>query len=86
MAASRIVLIGYRGSGKTSIGRVLAEQLWKTYVDVDYVTRERFDNKTIAEIWEEFGDPAWRHARIMVSTADTYEPRLCRTTSTGVFV
>ena len=30
-----IVLIGYRGSGKTTIGKRLADQLWQPFVDTD---------------------------------------------------
>ncbi|MEZ0264482.1 MAG: shikimate kinase, partial [Phycisphaerae bacterium] len=30
-----IVLIGYRGSGKTSVGRKLADRLWQDFVDTD---------------------------------------------------
>ncbi|NQU76889.1 MAG: hypothetical protein HQ546_11310 [Planctomycetes bacterium] len=30
-----LVLLGRRGSGKTTVGRLLADQLWRTFVDVD---------------------------------------------------
>ncbi len=59
---SNVILFGYRGSGKTSIGRKLAHEIWKDFVDLDDLTRARFEDKTIAEIWEEFGEPAWREA------------------------
>jgi len=62
-----IVLIGYRGCGKTTIGQTLAEQLWKTFVDVDLATRGRFGNRTIAEIWSTEGEPAWREAEVQVT-------------------
>ena len=36
-----IVLIGYRGSGKTTVGKKLADRLWQTFVDTDdLVVRE----------------------------------------------
>ena len=57
-----VILIGYRASGKTSVGRKLAAQLWKTYADVDAETRKRFNHQTIREIWEAHGEPAWREA------------------------
>lgn len=64
-----ILLVGYRGSGKTSVGRRLAQQLWKTFADVDRETCRRFDDASIAEIWRTHGEPAWREAEAAV-TAD----------------
>lgn len=57
-----IVLLGYRGSGKTSIGKQLAVELWKDFVDLDDATRQRFDNQTIADIWTNHGEAAFRQA------------------------
>ena len=36
-----IVLIGYRGSGKSSIGKRLASVLWMDFVDTDTLVVER---------------------------------------------
>lgn len=57
-----IVLLGYRGSGKTSIGKKLASELWKDFVDLDDATRKRFNGMTIAQIWEAHGQAAFRQA------------------------
>ena len=57
-----VILLGYRGSGKTSIGKKLANELWKDFVDVDDVVRKRFGGVTIAEIWQTHGEPAFRQA------------------------
>ncbi|MEO0477167.1 MAG: shikimate kinase [Planctomycetota bacterium] len=57
-----VVLLGYRGSGKTSIGKQLANELWKDFVDLDDITRKRFNNQTIAEIWEQYGEAGFRQA------------------------
>ncbi len=62
-----IILIGYRGSGKTTIGRKLASQLWKTFVDTDDEVCKRFDNSTIAQIWDEHGERAFRDMEIQVT-------------------
>jgi len=53
MIYDNIVLIGFMGSGKTSVGKSLARQLHKKFMDVDSVieaeqgssVREIFDNK-----------------------------------------
>jgi shikimate kinase len=65
--ATNVILIGYRGSGKTTFGKLIADQLWKKFVDVDDETCKRFKGKTIAAIWQEFGEPAWRKEEIAVT-------------------
>ncbi|MEM1108674.1 MAG: shikimate kinase [Planctomycetota bacterium] len=62
-----IILLGYRGSGKTSIGKKIANQTWKDFVDVDDEIRKRFDGKTVAEIWETDGEPAYREVEVEVT-------------------
>ncbi len=62
-----IILFGYRGCGKTTLGKKLAAQLWKDFVDVDHEICKRFDNRTIAEIWETDGEPAFRAAEAEVT-------------------
>ncbi len=62
-----VILFGYRGSGKTSIGKKLAAQLWKEFADVDVEACKRFDNPSIADIWATHGEPAWRAAEIQVT-------------------
>lgn len=57
-----VILLGYRGSGKTSIGKKLANELWKDFVDLDDKTRARFDNRAIADIWQNHGEQAFRDA------------------------
>ncbi len=54
-----VVLIGFRGSGKTTTGRVLAERLKLEFVDTDEEV-ERSSGKTIAEIFESDGEPGFR--------------------------
>ena len=62
-----VILIGYRGSGKTTIGRKLALQLWKDFVDVDTETCKRFSNDSIASIWKTHGEAAWREKEVEVT-------------------
>jgi shikimate kinase len=54
-----IVLIGYRGSGKTTIGRKLADQLWQTFLDVDEMIVRRA-GRNIRKIFEEEGEHRFR--------------------------
>ena len=72
-----IVLLGYRGSGKTSIGKKLASELWKDFVDLDDATRARFNNQTIADIWAEHGEAAFRAAEAdAANTPDALRGRI----------
>jgi shikimate kinase len=54
-----IVLIGYRGSGKTTIGRRLADRLWWKFVDADEQIVARA-GRTIREIFDTAGEAAFR--------------------------
>ncbi len=62
-----LILFGYRGCGKTTLGKKLAAQLWKDFVDGDDKVRKRFDNRTIADIWATDGEPAFREAEAQVT-------------------
>jgi shikimate kinase len=50
----KIILIGYMGSGKTTVGKELARLLPATLVDLDREI-EKFENKTISEIFNKKG-------------------------------
>lgn len=52
---SRIVLIGMPGSGKTTIGKILAKQLKIKFYDMDDYIQE-MTSKTIAELFEKGED------------------------------
>jgi shikimate kinase len=54
-----IILIGYRGSGKTTVGRKLADRLGKKFVDADDLIVAKA-GKTIREIFAEQGEAGFR--------------------------
>jgi len=54
-----LVLIGYRATGKTTIARLLAQRLGWEWIDAD-VEIERRTGKSIARIFAEDGEPAFR--------------------------
>jgi shikimate kinase len=56
---SRIVLIGFMGAGKSTVGALLARQLQWQFLDVDAVLEERAGT-TIAEIFSGQGESAFR--------------------------
>lgn len=55
----RVVLIGFMGSGKSTVGRVLADRLGWIHIDFDQVI-ERERRLTIAQIFEREGEAAFR--------------------------
>jgi shikimate kinase len=56
------VLIGLRGSGKSSVGAVLAELRICPFIDLDDVTCSLLDAPTVAEAWQLRGVAAFRLA------------------------
>jgi len=62
-----LILIGYRGSGKTSVGKILASRLNWPFVDVDDAACNEFGIDSIAEIWKQHGEPKWREVEVQVT-------------------
>jgi shikimate kinase len=56
-----VTLIGYRGTGKTTVARLLAERLATSWVDADLVLEARL-GCTITELVRSKGEPAFRDA------------------------
>ncbi len=54
-----IALIGFMGTGKSSVGRLIADQLRFQYLDTDDLI-ERRAGKSISRIFAEDGEPAFR--------------------------
>jgi shikimate dehydrogenase len=55
----RVVLIGFRGTGKTTAGTALAEELGLPFLDTDQIIEERAGKK-IPAIFREKGEPVFR--------------------------
>jgi shikimate dehydrogenase len=58
-AAENIVLVGMPGSGKSSVGRTVADLLGRVFVDTDTLA-ERAAGLGIPEIFEKHGEAAFR--------------------------
>ncbi len=59
-----VILLGYRGSGKTSVGRAVADRLGCGFVDLDDRVRRRFGERSVAEIWAREGEPRFREVEV----------------------
>ena len=55
----RIILIGYMGAGKTTIGKVLAREMGMEFYDLDNYIEDRFHQK-IPDIFAEKGEEGFR--------------------------
>lgn len=56
---TRIIIIGYMGAGKTTVGKALAKELGMTFYDLDWYIESRM-RKTIPQIFEEKGEEGFR--------------------------
>jgi len=57
----RIALIGLRGSGKSTLGRLLAERLGVPFIELDREIEKR-SGATLSEIFDMFGQETFRRA------------------------
>lgn len=53
-------MIGYMGSGKSTVGRIVADDLGWEFLDLDQVVAEKA-GRSIPEIFESFGEPHFRN-------------------------
>ena len=54
-----VILVGFMGAGKTTVGRMLAERLGWTFVDLDDRIRER-ERRSVPEIFRDSGEKYFR--------------------------
>lgn len=55
----RIFLIGFMGSGKTTLGKAFARAMQLQFIDLDWYIEERF-HKTVQELFAERGEEGFR--------------------------
>lgn len=59
--ASAVVLVGFMGAGKTSVGRALAGELGWIFEDLDNRIEQR-EQRTVADIFRDAGEHGFRRA------------------------
>ncbi len=55
----RIILIGYMGSGKTTVGKALSKETGMMFYDLDWYIESRM-HKSVSQIFAERGEEAFR--------------------------
>lgn len=71
----RIVLTGFMGSGKSTVGRALAHRLGWRFVDLDSLIEQRH-GRAVSRIFAESGEAAFRTMETEALTSSLREPRL----------
>jgi thiamine-phosphate pyrophosphorylase len=82
--AGRIYLVGFMGSGKTAIGRRLAERLLAPFVDLD-AEIERTSGATVRALFEASGEEAFRRRESLFLQATESLPRAVVATGGGCY-
>jgi shikimate kinase len=81
----RIYLVGFMASGKTTVGRRLAERLGLPFVDLD-AELERAAGRTIRALFEESGEAAFRERESVFLAGTESLPAAVVATGGGSFV
>ena len=61
MNAMHLSLIGFMGSGKTTVGKMLADRLGRPFVDTDAMVAAAL-GMPIMEVFSQLGEPVFREA------------------------
>ncbi|MBX3317369.1 MAG: shikimate kinase [Phycisphaeraceae bacterium] len=60
-----LILIGMRGSGKTTLGRAIAIETARDFVDLDELTPRMLSRTSVAEAWEKDGEEGFRRGETL---------------------
>ncbi|MEG1582342.1 MAG: shikimate kinase [Cetobacterium sp.] len=80
-----IALIGFMGSGKTTVGRILARSLDMKFIDIDRCISIR-EKKTIPEIFEELGEKYFRDLEREIIEEESRDNNIVISTGGGAII
>lgn len=77
---SHLILIGFMGSGKSSVGVKLAKALHMPFVDTDQLIEDR-EGCSVSSIFKKYGEETFRsmETELLKSLANMKEPRVIST-------
>ncbi len=78
-----LALIGFMGTGKSSVGRLTADLLHFTFLDTDHVIKARA-GKAISDIFAQDGEPAFREWERRIVAELTRQERTVIATGGGL--
>ena len=72
-APGNVILVGFMGAGKSTVGRLLARRLGRCFVETDAMITAR-EGRSIPEIFAELGEPYFRQleAEALEALADKH--------------
>ena len=71
----RIIIIGYMGAGKTTVGKALSKELGIPFYDLDWYIESRM-RKTVKQLFDERGEEGFRRIeRNMLHEVAEFERR-----------
>jgi len=73
-----IYLVGFMGAGKTTVSSILSEKLGLEVIDTDHVIETKLE-KTVSEIFEEYGEDYFRQLEHLVVKGVVKENRIITT-------
>src|SRR4029077_1187755 len=82
MAADRIVLVGLSGSGKSTVGRLVADRLGWEFADTDEIV-ERATGRSIPSIFSDEGEARFRELEGAGPAGPAASPRTVVSTGGG---
>ncbi len=85
MPNENIILTGFMGTGKTTVGKLIAKELGYKFVDTDEMIMTRA-NMTIAEIFKIYGEPAFRKMEYNLALELVEKERLVVSTGGGMLL
>lgn len=85
MPNENIILTGFMGTGKTTVGKLIAKELGYKFVDTDEMIMARA-NMTIAEIFKNYGEPAFRKMEYNLALELVEKERLVVSTGGGMLL
>jgi 3-dehydroquinate synthase len=85
LSEHNLILTGFMGVGKSTVGRILSERLDRRFVDMDEVLVERF-GKSIPEIFADEGEEVFRIAEARLCQELATEQRLVISTGGGALI
>ncbi|WP_047155469.1 shikimate kinase [Aneurinibacillus tyrosinisolvens] len=76
-----IVLIGFMGVGKTTVGQLIAKKLYRDFIDVDHHIEKKY-SMPVSQIFKEMGEPEFRKIE-RETVIDLCENFRCKIVSLG---
>ena len=85
MNTDKVYLVGFMGSGKTSVARALARRLDWRAVDIDDMIEQR-EHQTVSSIFQRHGEPYFRQSERAVLLDQLSHRHIIVSTGGGTFV